>query len=48
MGDRYGPELIEETLARYTAADEEVYAKTLAEYGERVDFLSQTEARRSE
>ncbi len=48
MADRYGPELIEETLARYTAADEEVYAKTLAEYGERVDFLSQTEARRSE
>ena len=47
MADRYGPELIEETLARYTAADEEVYAKTLAEYGERVDFLSQTEARRS-
>ena len=24
MADRYGPELIEETLARYTAADEEV------------------------
>jgi hypothetical protein len=48
MAGRYGPELIEETLARYTAADEEVYAKTLAEYGERVDFLAQTEARRSE
>lgn len=48
MADRYGPELIEETLARYTAADEDVYAKTLAEYGERVDFLSQAEARRSE
>jgi hypothetical protein len=47
MADRYGPELIEETLARYTAADEEVYAKTLAEYGERIAFLSQTEARRS-
>ena len=42
MADRYGAELIEETLARYTAADEEVYAKTLAEYGERVAFLAQT------
>ena len=39
MAGRYGAELIEETLARYTAADEEVYAKTLAEYGERVDVL---------
>jgi len=48
MADRYGRELIEETLARYTAADEEVYAKTLAEYGERIAFLAQTAARRSE
>ena len=48
MAGRYGAELIEETLARYTAADEEVYAKTLAEYGERVAFLAQTAARRSE
>lgn len=45
MADRYGRELIEETLARYTAADEEVYAKTLAEYGERIAFLTQTAAR---
>ncbi len=42
MADRYGPELIDETLARYAAADEEVYAKTLAEYGERIAFLAQT------
>jgi hypothetical protein len=42
MAGRYGSDLIEETLARYTAADEEVYAKTLAEYGERIDFLSHT------
>ena len=48
MAGRYGGELIEETLTRYTAADEEVYAKTLAEYGERIDFLAQTEARRLE
>jgi hypothetical protein len=41
MADRYGPSLIEETLARYTAADEDVYAKTLAEYGERIAFLAQ-------
>jgi hypothetical protein len=45
MAGRYGRELIEETLARYTAADEEVYAKTLAEYGERIAFLTQTSAR---
>ena len=48
MAGRYGHELIEQTLARYTAADEEIYAKTLAEYGERIDFLAQTPARRSE
>ena len=48
MAGRHGREVIEETLARYTAADEEVYAKTLAEYGERIAFLTQTPARRSE
>jgi hypothetical protein len=42
MAGRYGSGLIEETLARYTAADDEIYARTLAEYGERVDFLAQT------
>ena len=47
MAGRYGHELIEQTLARYTAADEEIYAKTLGEYGERIDFLAQTPARRS-
>jgi hypothetical protein len=41
MAARYGPELIDQTLARYTAADEEVYGKTLAEYGERIAFLGQ-------
>jgi hypothetical protein len=40
MADRYGEELIDETLARFAAADQEVYAKTIAEYGERVAFLT--------
>jgi hypothetical protein len=40
MADRYGREQIEQTLARYAAADEDVYAKTLAEYGERLAFLT--------
>lgn len=35
MADRYGAAEIEATLARFTAADEEIYAKALAEYGER-------------
>lgn len=42
MATRYGAELIEQTLARYTAADEEVYAKTLQEYGERLEYLAET------
>lgn len=29
---------VRQTLDRYTAADEEVYAKTIAEYGERMLF----------
>jgi hypothetical protein len=44
MNDKYGAELISDTLGRFTAADEEVYAKTLAEYGERVSFLAQTQS----
>ncbi|MDF3287675.1 MULTISPECIES: ferritin-like domain-containing protein [Streptomyces] len=39
MARKYGQQLIDDTLARFTAADEEVYAKTLAEYGERIAFL---------
>lgn len=35
MEERYGAEEIESTLARYTAADVEVYAQTMAEYDER-------------
>ncbi|MCQ4040711.1 ferritin-like domain-containing protein [Streptantibioticus rubrisoli] len=39
MAKKYGQQLVDDTLARFTAADEEVYAKTLAEYGERIAFL---------
>jgi bacterioferritin (cytochrome b1) len=39
MEDRYGADAIADTLRRFAAADEEVYAKTLAEYAERLDFL---------
>lgn len=42
MTAKYGGELIMKTLARYTAADAEVYAKTLAEYRERFTFLKET------
>jgi hypothetical protein len=36
MEQRCGAAEIAATLARYTAADEEIYAKTLAEYDERI------------
>jgi hypothetical protein len=39
MARRYGQGLIDETLDRFTAADEEVFGKTMAEYGERIAFL---------
>lgn len=42
MAEKYGQERVDATLAHFTAADEEVYANTLAEYGERVAFLAQT------
>jgi hypothetical protein len=38
MAIRYGDDLVAETIARYSAADEEVYAKTVAEYGDRMTF----------
>jgi hypothetical protein len=41
MGAKYGDEVIDATLARYTAADDEIYAKTLAEHGERMQFLTE-------
>ena len=36
---RFGKAHIDETVARFTAADREVYERTLAEYGDRVAFL---------
>ncbi|WP_405163145.1 hypothetical protein OG203_43950 [Nocardia sp. NBC_01499] len=47
MAERYGEAAIAETLARFSAADEEIYARTLAEYDERVDFLVEQSAKRS-
>jgi hypothetical protein len=40
MAAKYGDNRVVETVNRYTAADQDVYAKTLAEYGERVPFLA--------
>jgi bacterioferritin (cytochrome b1) len=39
MEQQYGADHVAKTLERFTQADQEVYAKTLAEYGERVAFL---------
>lgn len=35
MEERYGKQEIEDTLARYTAADVEIYGKAMAEFEER-------------
>ena len=43
MKKKYGAEYIDETVERFTLADQEIYAKTLSEYGERVDFLHEVE-----
>jgi len=40
MEDRYGADTVAATLRRFAAADEEVYAKTLCEYADRMDFLT--------
>lgn len=45
MESRYGADRIAATTARFTEADKEIYAKTLAEYGERIHHLSASEAR---
>ena len=42
MADQYGQEAVDRALERFTEADREVYAKTIAEYGERVEFLRGT------
>ncbi|MGH3466115.1 MAG: ferritin-like domain-containing protein [Thermocrispum sp.] len=41
MAGTHGADTVEQTIARYTEADREVYAKTLAEYGERIAFLQE-------
>jgi rubrerythrin len=43
MAGKYGEDLVNETLDRFTSADEEVYAKTISEYGERVEFLARSQ-----
>lgn len=40
MAGRYGQDMVDQTLARFTAADNEIYAKTMAEYGERMEFMA--------
>jgi hypothetical protein len=40
LAGQYGEAEIARTLARFTAADQEVYASTVAEYGDRIAFLT--------
>jgi len=40
MAQRYGEAEVAQTLDRFDAADREVYARTLAEYGDRIAFLA--------
>jgi hypothetical protein len=40
MEGRYGADTVAATLRRFAEADEEVYAKTLSEYADRMDFLT--------
>jgi demethoxyubiquinone hydroxylase (CLK1/Coq7/Cat5 family) len=44
MEGRYGAQHIADTLARFGRGDEEVYARSLAEHGERIAFLRRQEA----
>jgi demethoxyubiquinone hydroxylase (CLK1/Coq7/Cat5 family) len=37
---RHGDATVDEALARFAAADDEVYAKTVREYGERISYLA--------
>jgi hypothetical protein len=41
MTDRHGAERVAATMARYVHADDELYAKTLAEHGDRFEFLAE-------
>lgn len=40
MTEQYGAPEVEDTIARFTAADQEIYARTLDEFGERAEFLA--------
>lgn len=42
MEGKYGAERVAATLAKFTAGDQEVYAKRLGEYGERIAYLQQS------
>jgi demethoxyubiquinone hydroxylase (CLK1/Coq7/Cat5 family) len=44
MADTYGAGHVDETVDRFSRADQEVYAKALAEYGDRVAFLDPPDA----
>jgi bacterioferritin (cytochrome b1) len=43
MEGRYGASRVADTIARFTAGDQEVYAKRLAEYSERAALLEKSE-----
>ncbi|MGH8791331.1 MAG: ferritin-like domain-containing protein [Stackebrandtia sp.] len=45
MEGQYGADYVNETIDRFTAGDQEVYAKRLGEYGQRIDFLQEQQAR---
>jgi hypothetical protein len=42
MEGRYGPDRIAETIDRFAEADDEIYARTLAEYGGRIEFFRES------
>lgn len=44
MEEKFGKDTITETLRRYKEADREVYAQTLAEHEERLEFLLRKDA----
>jgi bacterioferritin (cytochrome b1) len=43
LAAKYGGEQVDQTLEHYGRADREVYAKTIAEYGQRIAFLGADE-----
>lgn len=47
MNAKYGAAAVNGTVARYKAADDEIYAKALAEHGERMRFRAPSDEERS-